>query len=87
MLGPQEVPVWQKQDLLQSRPGGFPGETSFRQTAPGLCRHPEDDPLLARPQKVPEDEKICHHCSEARSGSSSTQVCGESKQTTTKQKG
>lgn len=75
-LGPTEVPVWQKQDLLQGWPGGLPGEAAFGQTAFRLCRHPEDNPLLARPQKVSEDERVCHHDSEACTGSAGTQVGG-----------
>lgn len=80
VLGPGEIPVWQKQDLLQSWPGGFLGEAALGQIAYGLCLHPEDYSLLAGTQKVPEDEGVCHYYSETCTGSPGTLVSEDAKQ-------
>ena len=79
-LGPGEVSVWQKQDLLQGWSGCLPGEAAFWQAAYGLCPHPEDYPLLAGPQKVPEDEGICSNHSETCTGPPGALVSGGVKQ-------
>lgn len=77
LLGPGQVPVWKEQDLLQGRSGGLHGEAALGQTALGLRPHPEDHPLLAGPQEVPEDEAECHHRTEIRPRSSGSQVSGD----------
>lgn len=74
LVGPRQVSVWKEQDLLQGWSGGLHGKVAFGQAALGLCPHPEDHPLLAGPQEVPEDEAVCRHHTEIRPGSPGTKV-------------